>query len=369
MTASVIVIDYNDLADPNKNLFDQISAAFGNEAGCLGACFVKNVPGFVEMRARLLPLASRLAALPQASLDALVHEPSVFMQGWSHGKELFDGKPDKAKGSFYANPIHDVPPKGNNNPVYKYPNVWPSAELPELREALMDLGQLIVSVGKLVARHCDKYLGSKYPDLPPNLLFDAIEQSNTIKARLLHYFPSKDEPSNNHDSWCGLHLDHSLVSTKNLTGTHHTSHAYWLTAALDSLVWLFQITGLTSAMLMDESDPNNIKQLVGLPGGVDQVAAASIAKSGLYIKGRDGDFVQVKIPQDCLAFQIGEAAQAASRGLLVATPHLVRAADLPNVSRNTFAVFMQPNEQYRLTETMTFDEFSSDVMKRHYTEF
>jgi isopenicillin N synthase-like dioxygenase len=43
--------------------------------------------------------------------------------------------------------------------------------------------------------------------------------------------------------------------------------------------------------------------------------------------------------------QVGESMQIHSGGLLRATPHFVRSASSPaatNVSRNTFAVFMQP---------------------------
>src|SRR5580700_2960827 len=46
---------------------------------------------------------------------------------------------------------------------------------------------------------------------------EMIKTSQTIKARLLHYFPpdpsdslsKDDEPV---DSWCGFHLDHSLFT-------------------------------------------------------------------------------------------------------------------------------------------------------------
>lgn len=48
-------------------------------------------------------------------------------------------------------------------------------------------------------------------------LADIIRNSQTAKARLLHYFPpspdaplpKEDEPI---DSWCGFHLDHSLLT-------------------------------------------------------------------------------------------------------------------------------------------------------------
>lgn len=68
--------------------------------------------------------------------------------------------------------------------------------------------------------------------------------------------------------------------------------------------------------------------------------------SGLYIRDRHGDIVKAAIPPDCIAFQVGEALQIHSGGRLRATPHYVRAAGGPcaaGISRNTFAVFMQPD--------------------------
>ena len=66
-----------------------------------------------------------------------------------------------------------------------------------------------------------------------------------------------------------------------------------------------------------------------------------------------------------MAFQIGEAAQIASHNIFRATPHFVRGAAHPNLVRNTFAVFMQPNVDYHLTPGLTFDEFTKQVVKRH----
>ncbi len=50
---------------------------------------VKNVPGLVETRAALLPLAYRFAQLPDEIKAKYVHEKSSYSFGWSHGK----GKP------------------------------------------------------------------------------------------------------------------------------------------------------------------------------------------------------------------------------------------------------------------------------------
>jgi isopenicillin N synthase-like dioxygenase len=89
-------------------------------------------------------------------------------------------------------------------------------------------------------------------------------------------------------------------------------------------------------MFIDESTPEFLEVDRTKP----QVQSA-LSSAGLYIKSRGDKFIRAGIPPDCLAFQIGEAAQIASRGKLVATPHLVRGAAYPYLARNTFAVFMQ----------------------------
>lgn len=84
---------------------DRIHQAYGKEG--LGILAVTGVPQYAEYRSQLLPLAQRLACLPESDLAAIEHPESSYSVGWSHGKESFDGKPDTAKGSFYANPLHD----------------------------------------------------------------------------------------------------------------------------------------------------------------------------------------------------------------------------------------------------------------------
>ena len=85
-------------------------------------------------------------------------------------------------------------------------------------------------------------------------------------------------------------------------------------------------------MFMDETTYTEIEKSTISP---------HLKDAGLYVQSKEGDYFKVVIPDDYLAFQIGEAAQVASRGLLKATPHLVRGAFKENMARNTFAVFMQ----------------------------
>ena len=65
-------------------------------------------------------------------------------------------------------------------------------------------------------------------------------------------------------------------------------------------------------------------------------------KSGLYIQARNGSIHHVTLPPNAIGFQIGETSQIHSGGILQATPHAVRGSSMPNVTRESFAVFMEP---------------------------
>lgn len=91
--------------------------------------------------------------------------------------------------------------------------------------------------------------------------------------------------------------------------------------------------------------------------------------TGLYIRTRGGDLKKVTIPSDALAFQTGEALEIATGGRLRATPHCVRVGPSSNadrISRETFAIFMQPDIQQKLSSEKTFGQFSKEVLDEHY---
>lgn len=154
----------------------------------LGIATVSGVPGYEQLRQGLLPLAAKLAALPQATLSALEDPGSRFSFGWSCGRETLEGgQPDTRKGSFYANPLHDDPSCGDADlqrrfPSYCRPNMWPRSELPVLEAAFKALGRLILNVGLLLAGHADKYVASK-AGYPPRL-HDILRQSPCPKGEV-----------------------------------------------------------------------------------------------------------------------------------------------------------------------------------------
>jgi hypothetical protein len=59
--SQIVILDYNDLSSPGSFLGEQISAAFGSDG--LGLLCVRGVPGYIQARSRLLPLAQKFAVL------------------------------------------------------------------------------------------------------------------------------------------------------------------------------------------------------------------------------------------------------------------------------------------------------------------
>ena len=104
-----------------------------------------------EKRQVCLPLAIKIASLPDDIKLKYENKKSHYLFGWSHGKEVLAGKPDFSKGSFYANPQYDCPldPSSDENrelieafPTYVTPNIWID-EVPELKDVFQDLGRYL----------------------------------------------------------------------------------------------------------------------------------------------------------------------------------------------------------------------------------
>jgi hypothetical protein len=108
-----------------------------------GAIAITGIPGFAEARSRLLPLAYKLAHLPEEKLRTLEDPVSLYNAGWSKGKEKIGNVPDELKGSFYANPICDKVGLFQEEHPYFYPNnIWPSF-MPELEPSFKTAGTIM----------------------------------------------------------------------------------------------------------------------------------------------------------------------------------------------------------------------------------
>ncbi|UNI23143.1 hypothetical protein JDV02_008979 [Purpureocillium takamizusanense] len=373
--AQAVAVSLKDLTDGTVS-FETLQAAFGPDS--LGILVVKDVPQeFPQLRHMALSYASYLGNLPAAELEKLENAKAKYLTGWSLGKEtLKNGQADTLKGSYYANCAFYVDPSlecavptaafsADTFPEYLSPNLWPGDDvLPGFKPAVTSLCRLIIDVAVLVARACDRFAEREIGDgYPRGYLERVVGSSSTTKARLLHYFPqqqglgdggsssNKDEGStagrDDEDDWCATHLDHGCL------------------------------TGLTSAMFIDEQDvsPAVPRDAVAGSGAslppLQELAASPDPEAGLYIKSRTGETVQVRIPRDCIAFQTGEALERITAGRFKAVPHFVRGVRASvsdgRIARNTLAVFTQPNlgEEVDIEQHLTFGEFARGVVAKN----
>ncbi|PUZ64861.1 hypothetical protein GQ55_3G176700 [Panicum hallii var. hallii] len=345
-TVRTVTIPFADLKERDKDLGDEIEEGLGPHG--LGIISIADVPGFPELRKSLLRLAPRIASLPEDVKKQLEDPDSRYNFGWSHGKEkLESGKLDTFKGSFYANPVFDVPTTDDvlvsRYPSYCRPNIWPTDHLPELEIAFKALGKLMLEVGLMLAHHCDRYVIRRGLGASDGVSLEkTIAHSRCHKGRLLYYFPRQLSKQTGEggsvSSWCGWHTDHG-----SLTGLS---------------------SGLFTKNSMEIPCPDNA--------------------AGLYIRTRDNRVVKVEFDENQLAYQIGETTEILSRGYLCATPHCVQAPsseDSSNVDRSTFALFMQPDWDEKLefpskipyhqelippNGTLTFGEYSERLVNKYY---
>ncbi|EAZ64007.2 hypothetical protein PICST_37559 [Scheffersomyces stipitis CBS 6054] len=320
-----------------------LAEAFGPQS--LGIIVIKDLPQkFHDLRLKVLKSISILANLGPDVLSNLESEEAMWLTGWSCGKEILanSGKPDFNKGSYYVNcafhknpewegPTEKLTKEFINHRAYTTANMWPSADhkgLENFQEDAKELISLIIDVAQSVAANCDKFITESKisPNYEQNYLERIVKNSTCTKARLLHYFPSKSSSeSGKDDDWCGEHLDHSCL------------------------------TGLTSALFIDESK--------GLTAALDK---SPDPESGLYIRDRQNEVVKVNIPPECLAFQTGSTLQEVSRGKFSAVPHYVKGTSIPNIARNTLAVFCQPDLDEMVNDSENFAQYADRILKANH---
>ncbi|WRT67106.1 uncharacterized protein IL334_004072 [Kwoniella shivajii] len=341
-SSNPITIPYHQMISSPDALHDRIVAGLGSESGCLGIVVISDLPDeFPILREKMFRLSHKFATLPEDVKEQFAKPDVSYLFGWSHGKEIMNGKPDIQKGSYYANPLVDHPDVTDavrsTHPEYYAGNVWPNGVegLEEFEPTFKALGEIIFDAGIALAKACEKFVSPSIAN-PSGTIASLISSSKCNKARLLHYYPesssdrpASDEDETQNDALCGTHLDHSLL------------------------------TGLCSAMYLSDTQPPEI-----VPPPND--------RTGLWIYPRNSkEAVKVSIPDNCLAFQTGEALSLLTSNRLSATPHFVSGSTKSKnpVSRETFAFFLQPDVDDVIgPDGETFGSFTKRVLGRHYAE-
>lgn len=302
---SIVTLQYDDLV-AGKDVSEDILQAYGPDG--LGALTIAGIPGYAEARRALIPMSHKLAHLSDEEKAKLEHEESMWNTGWSHGREKLGDEPDFAKGSFYANPIDDqpgTPELRQEFPFFYPPNLWPTGPMPELEPAFKGLGRIMFDATVLLCSHIDKLSQARVESYQQHLLHANIKDTRKVKGRLLYYYPAND--SGKEDGWIGWHNDSGFLT------------------ALTSDMFFDDDTG----KIIDNPDP----------------------EGGLWIVDRSGGSIKVDIPDDELAVQCGECLQVITGGLLVATPHAVRASKPPagqRIARSSFPVFIDTEMNFPL---------------------
>lgn len=208
----LVVVDYTELTvkDTSAELGAKIAQAYAQGFGVIG---IRNVPDFVECKQAVLKQAHQLAHLPKEALLKLEDPKSMYNAGWSHGKEKLGDKPDFAKGSFYFNPLTDMP--GTEEDRKKYPasfpcNIWPTEEMPDFEPAAKRLGKVMHECVVHLSRHIDAHVERKLKDYEPGLVSKAMETTEKAKGRLLYYFPIEKASG---ASWIGWHNDSGFLTS------------------------------------------------------------------------------------------------------------------------------------------------------------
>ena len=377
-TATPVSVSLSELHS-NNIPFSTLLSAFGPSS--LGILVVTDLPpSFPPLRQKVLSNASRLAHLPPDTLATLTKPAAKYLVGWSHGKEtLRPGVVDTAKGSYYINCAFykDANLNGADGEKfpgfeeYTAPNVWPAEEsvtegengaqsIPGFKRDAEDLIRLIIDTAVLVARACDRFAEEEVEGYEKGYLERMVRESETTKARLLHYFPSQQAEQTN-----GTHSEHHHQDNQDQDQDQETDNEIddsWCTTHLDHGC----LTGLTSAMFLDESPSSSSSPIPSeLPTTPDP-------SSGLYILSRSHQIHKVSIPRTALAFQTGEALELITAGKFKAVPHFVKGVDSKvvggkRIARNTLAVFTQPNLDgvVDLRDGRTFGEFARGVVRKN----
>ncbi|KAM0877743.1 hypothetical protein ACQ4PT_035304 [Festuca glaucescens] len=392
-----------DVDGRRRHLLSTVWAALGR--GGTGLLAVAGVPRAIDLRRRLLPLARRLALMNHASRTHLLKQfapPQLIwiffdrraLQKHGVGSDVPLKKPDRSVSSFAqllrqhdsgTNKFHSLKSvmcdtAGSINGRTGCPEVKPAGadgfgehtcddDIENLGELFKELGLCMMEIGILVARACDIVIGG-------NQLEHSITDFGSAKARLIHYHSELDnriikENSANRRNFVNNAAaavtpvsDHIDMSCYQRPGPGYGSRmtredgqavvmsgeekegrdiAVQGQSSNISLVNLWQEWHYDYGLLTVLTAPLFLRSALGQECPVSEECSLPDGHTHLQLFNKRRIF-SVRCSQESFIVQIGEAADILSGGKLRSTLHAVsRPLGLPNISRETFVVFVQPS--------------------------
>ncbi len=305
----VIHFDYHELADKHIDLSSKIEKAYRLDG--LGASIINNIPNYEKSRETQITNILKLSQEPEEILNKLkkphVHDPI----GW--GDEPIysvDNKVCAAYQSFVARYPGDTVVYPEDPQLEKEnTNVWPET-IPNFRSNFNDLNKGICETFINLLYHFDKYLNSKLPGY--DFILTKEMRNNFVNFnRSVLYKPLTSE-GNDQQIWENWHTDIGML----------TSVAWPLYFSKD----LKRLEFNNSSFLFNDRQGN--------------LHEASFNKDQMLVTTQDTMFIL-------------------SAGLFPATPHCVKAANVPrDIYRMNHVTFFEPqyNQKMYIPTEETFEE-------------
>ncbi|MEE2789926.1 MAG: 2-oxoglutarate and iron-dependent oxygenase domain-containing protein [Myxococcota bacterium] len=214
-----------------------------------------------------------------------------FQRGWTppdtERAVVAAGQPD-FKECFFAAPLTVDEQCRHEHPEIYADNVWPD-DAPDFRTAYLHLGQRLHNIGLKLLEATARGLG-----LMENVFADLVHGGPHV-TRALKYLALTETQIENRVLWGEEHTDFNLLTL--LPGGR-----------------FFDLQGDR----IPSPDPD----------------------SGLYLRARSGERIRGGAPTGCIVIQVGQQLEILTGGRLLATPHVVTAPRIPNVTRCSAAHFV-----------------------------
>ncbi|XP_010523684.1 PREDICTED: uncharacterized protein LOC104801985 isoform X2 [Tarenaya hassleriana] len=290
-----------------------------------GLLCITGVPRAAVLRHRLLPLARKLALLDPDTRKRILKEHHL-------GSDVPLKNPDRNVSSFSAQLKYAQSSDKFCHEVSTNPDLQED-EFTNLEGAFKELGFCMMEMGLCIARVCDGEIGGRE-------LEDSLLESCTAKGRLIHYHSAADK----------LLLRDALRRTRSMRQKMSRKHEgiyldLWQQWHYDYGIF----TVLTDPMFLSSSSLSK--------AGAVQCGHTYLK---IYHPSENKVYLVKSPPPDSFIVQVGESADVLSKGKLRSTLHCVcRPEKLDHVSRETFAVFLQPS----WSKTFSYSDYVMDHIK------
>ncbi|KAM3406160.1 hypothetical protein ACQJBY_000295 [Aegilops geniculata] len=366
--------DDGDADGRRRRLLATVWAALG--PGGTGLLAVSGVPRAAALRRRILPLARRLALMDHPSRAHLLKKHGL-------GSDVPLKKPGRSVSSFAQLLRH-----GDSGKLHSPESMSETTggmevlagvdgfgehkggdgdDIENLGDLFKELGLCMMELGILVARACDIVIGG-------NQLEQSITDSGSAKARLIHYHSELDNRiikemsstrkrslANNaaaarrlsdhmdtgqrpasEDGSC-IRLKDGTAVVKSAEENESQGAAVQGHGSAISLVNLWQEWHYDYGVLTVLTAPLFLRSALGQEHPVSEECSVPGGHSHLQLFSKRRIF-SVRCSRESFIVQVGEAAGILSGGKLRSTLHAVsRPLGFPNISRETFVVFLQPS--------------------------